>query len=181
MAKRGAWEDYMGGTEAKLADAALVNKGSNRIQVNNILSAVCLAALSVLLAQSDKNFSPWIIGQLGIAIPFLVTSSLAYAKLCYRTGGEVKVWDVLGWFTHSVGYIMILNATALLLFLRKQYTVLAWLFLGATVSVFVLYSVLDIIAKRSRFLEKTWKLVFYLLSIFAGSALPILAGWVAPA
>jgi hypothetical protein len=170
----------MSGTEAKLADAALVNKGSNRIQVNNILSAVCLAALSVLLAQSDKVFSPWIIGQLGIAIPFLVTSSLAYAKLCYRTGGEVKVWDVLGWFTHSVGYIMILNATALLLFLRKDYQLIAWLFLGATVSVFVLYSLLDILAKRSRFLEKSWKLLFYLLSIFAGSALPILAGWVAP-
>ena len=170
----------MGETDTKLPDAALVNKGSNRIQVNNILSAVCLAALSVLLAQSDKEFSPWIIGQLGVAIPFLVTSSLAYAKLCYRTGGEVNVWDALGWFTHSVGYIMILNATALLLFLRKQYTVLAWLFLAATVAVFVLYSLLDILVKRSRFLEKTWKLVFYLLSLFAGSALPILAGWVVP-
>ena len=79
----------MGDKDTIQPDAALVNKGSNRIQVNNILSAVCLAALSVLLAQSDKEFSPWIIGQLGVAIPFLVTSSLAYAKLCYRTGGEV--------------------------------------------------------------------------------------------
>src|SRR5262249_15139544 len=138
------------------------------------------AALSVLLAQSDKDFSPWIIGQLGIAIPFLVTSSLAYAKLCYRTGSEVAMWDGLGWFTHSVGYSMILNATALLLILKRQYQVVAWMFLGATVSVFVLYSVLDIVAKRSRFLEKSWKLIFYLLSMFAGSGLPILAGWVAP-
>jgi hypothetical protein len=167
----------MGEKEAQALAAALVNKGSNRIQVNNILSAVCLAALSVLLSQSGERLSDWVIGQLGLAIPFLVTSSLAYAKICYRTGPECDLWDGLGWFTHSVGYIMILNATTILLHL-KGYATSAWLFLGVTVLVFVLYSVLDIVAKRSRLVEKGWKLLFYLLALFAGSALPILAGWV---
>jgi hypothetical protein len=170
----------MGETDTKLPDAAQVNKGSNRIQVNNILSAVCLAALSILLAQSGKDFSPWIIGQLGIAIPLLITSSLAYAKLCYRASTECRVWDGLGWFTHSVGYIMILNATALLLFLHKEYQQIAWIFLAATVAVFVLYSVLDIIAKRSRAAEKIYKLAFYLILVAVGSVLPVLGGWVTP-
>src|SRR5262245_46962425 len=155
-------------------ESILANKGANRIQVNNILSAICLATLSVLLS-TGWSITPWAIGQLAMAIPLLVSSSLAYAKLCYRSD-EWWYWDTLGWFTHSAGYVMILNATFLLM-ARKGYPETAYLFLGVSVTTFVLYSLVDAVLKPHRWLEKTWKLLLHVGALFAGSLLPLLAGW----
>lgn len=156
------------------SDSILANKGANRIQVNNILSAICLASLSVLLGRAER-FSPWAIGQLAMAIPLLVSSSLAYAKMCYR-GGEWYLWDTLGWFTHSAGYLMILNATFLLMY-RQGYPETAWAFLGVSVGTFVLYSIVDAVAKPGRWFEKTWKLLLHLAVLSAGSVVPVLLEW----
>src|SRR5262245_451883 len=155
-------------------ESILANKGANRIQVNNILSAICLATLSVLLS-TGWSITPWAIGQLAMAIPLLVSSSLAYAKLCYRSD-EWWYWDTLGWFTHSGGYLMILNATFLLMF-HKGYPETAYAFLAVAASTFVVYSFVDAVLKPNRVLEKTWKLLLHVAVMFAGSLLPVLAGW----
>ena len=91
-------------------------KGSDRIQINNILCAVCVAALSLLLGLSRDKLSEWTIGQLAVAIPLLVTSSLCYAKVGYRSTDEAATWDTLGWLGHSVGYAAVLNATGTMLY-----------------------------------------------------------------
>ena len=152
-------------------------KGSDRIQINNILSAVCVGVLSILLALSGSQLSAWTIGQLAFAIPCLVTSSLAYAKICYRPSDEYRAWDRLGWVTHSVGYIMILNAMGIMLY-RSDYPAISWGFIALTIILFVAYSTLDVIARKSRLKEKGLKLGFYLLSLFLGSVLPLLTGLV---
>lgn len=150
-------------------------KGSDRIQINNILSAVCVGVLSILLGLSTSALSGWEVSQLALAIPFLVTSSLAYAKLCYRPSNEYRIWDKLGWITHSLGYIMILNAIAIMLY-RSNFPVIAWGFIAITGLLFTVYSVLDIIANKKRFREKGLKLGFYLLYILFGAIVPIFAG-----
>lgn len=152
-------------------------KGSDRIQINNILSAVCVGVLSVLLSLSGTRLSAWMIGQLACAIPCLVTSSLAYAKTCYRKKEEYSLWDNIGWLTHSLGYIMILNAMALMLY-QANYRMITWIFLGTTIFLFLAYSVVDVVAKKRRLKEKGWKLAFYLLTVFVGSILPIIMRWV---
>ncbi|HEY6047242.1 MAG TPA: hypothetical protein VIU65_11610 [Pyrinomonadaceae bacterium] len=152
-------------------------KGSDRIQINNILCAVCVAALSVLLGISVGEHSSWTIGQLAVAIPFLVTSSLSYAKVAYRKSHEATRWDTLGWIGHSVGYTAILNATGILLY-DRGFERVAWIFLGVVVSLFLTYSILDVHAKRKRFKEKLLKLLFYFALILIGLVLPIVAGWV---
>lgn len=146
-------------------------KGSERIQINNILTAVCIGALSLFLFFEDK-ISPWSVGQLAMAVPLLVTSSLAYSKVCYRIG-EHRIWDPLGWFTHSIGYIMIINAITILIY-KSNYHSVAWLFTAVVVFLFILYSMMDVIAKKRRFFEKTVKLLFYLFLIFIGSVLPVM-------
>ena len=151
-------------------------KGSDRIQINNILAAAAIAILSVLLATSGQRFSGWMVLQLAAATPLLVTSSLAYAKICYRDLKEYPIWDNLGWTTLSLGYMMILNAMAIMLH-SSPYRALSWWFLGAIVLLFVTYSVLDILASRKRLKEKLWKLGFYLALMFFGSVLPMVAGW----
>lgn len=152
-------------------------RGSDRIQINNILAAACVAILSVLLGLSGQQFSGWMVLQLAAATPLLVTSSLAYAKICYRDHREYPIWDTLGWVTLSLGYIMLLNALTLMLYITR-YRAVTWWFIGATASLFVVYSVLDVLLKRERLTEKAWKLAFYLVLMFMGSVLPILAGWV---
>jgi small-conductance mechanosensitive channel len=152
-------------------------KGSDRIQVNNILSAVCIGVLSVLLTVSPARVGTWVLGQLAIAVPCLITSSLAYSKTAYRPESEYRTWDFLAWITHSVGYLFVLNSVALLAY-ASNYAVAAWLFIGAAATLFVVYSVIDIALKGRRLKEKVLKLAFYLVLLFVGSVLPILFGLV---
>ena len=166
----------MGAVKEELKDLSRA-KGSDRIQINNILAAACVTILSVLLGLSGQQFSTWIVVQLAAATPLLVTSSLAYAKLSYRDAKEYYLWDNLAWITLSLGYIMLLNSLAVMLYTTKH-SVASWCFIGVTVSLFLVYSALDVVAKRQRLKEKTWKLGVYLALIFFGSVLPILVGWV---
>jgi hypothetical protein len=152
-------------------------KGSDRIQVNNILCAVSIGALTVILSLGGSGQNLWLVGQLALPIPLLVTSSLAYAKLSYRGQDEFFLWDNLGWVTHSLGYIMILNAMALLLY-RNGYVGVVWIFVAVNVALFLTYSIIDITAKKSRKKEKLIKLGFYLLCLFFGTLLPVLSGWI---
>ncbi len=152
-------------------------KGSDRIQINNILAAASITILSVLLGLSGKKFSDWMVIQLAAATPLLVTSSLAYAKTGYRNLREYPIWDHLGWTTLSLGYIMLLNALTIMLY-TSNYSVASWWFVGTTILLFVVYSVLDIMANTKRLKEKGWKLGFYLALMFLGAILPIVAGWV---
>jgi small-conductance mechanosensitive channel len=152
-------------------------KGSDRIQINNILAAACITILSVFLGLSGKKFSDWMVVQLAAATPLLVTSSLAYAKASYRDLREYPIWDYLGWTMLSLGYIMLLNALAIMLY-TSGYSVASWWFVGATILLFMAYSVLDVKANKKRLKEKGWKLGFYLASMFLGAILPIVAGWV---
>ena len=152
-------------------------KGSDRIQINNILAAACVAILSVLLGLSGLQFSGWMVVQLALATPLLVTSSLAYAKTRYRDVGEYHLWDRLGWATLSLGYIMLLNSMAIMLFTSSS-PAAGWCFVGGTALLYVLYSALDVVASRRRLKEKGWKLGFYLALMFFGAVLPVLAGWV---
>lgn len=152
-------------------------KGSDRIQINNILAAACVTILSVLLGLSGVQFSAWMVVQLASATPLLVTSSLAYAKTGYRDAKEYPVWDSLGWATLSLGYVMLLNALAIMLYTTSHSTA-SWWFIGVTILLFVVYSVLDVRASKRRLKEKSWKLVFYLVLMFLGAILPMLAGWV---
>lgn len=152
-------------------------KGSDRIQINNILCAVCVAALSVLLGLSREKLSSWTIGQLALAIPLLVTSSLCYAKVGYRSSDEAGRWDTFGWLGHSIGYAAVLNATGTMLY-RSGFIQVTWMFVGVVLALFLAYSIVDVHAKRHRLTEKVLKLLFYFALLFVGLVLPILAGWV---
>ena len=152
-------------------------KGSDRIQIINILAAVSITILSVLLGLSGQTFSNWMVVQLAASTPLLITASLAYAKTCYRPGREFRLWDRLGWVTLSLGYGLILNMLALLLF-TGGYPLATGAFMATVMILFVVYSALDVAARGARLEEKLWKLIFYLVLLGAGSLLPIAAGWV---
>jgi L-asparagine transporter-like permease len=147
----------------------------NRIQINSVLSGLCVAILTVLLALPGAKPGNWVVGQLASAVPVLVTSSLAYAKLKYRDEDEMAIWNTFGWLTHSVGYIMILNAMVIMLY-RNGYPSMAWLLLALIIVLFAVYSILDVIARQKRSLEKGLKALFYVLVLLGGTVFPLLLG-----
>lgn len=147
-------------------------KGTDRIQINNLLSAVSMAALSVLLS-TDYEFNTALIGQLALSVPLLIISSLSYAKIAYRPIGEIHVWDNYGWWTHTVGLTMIMNAMALLLWQTNNVEI-AIIFIAVNISLYTIYSVIDIFTKRSRMAEKLRKICIHILLILCGALLPIL-------
>lgn len=151
------------------------DKGEDRININNLIGSVNLGILAVLLGVAQGDISPWTICELAIALPCLLTSSLAYSKLRYRHGDEYAKWDRFGWFTHSIGYIATLDAVAVMLY-HAHYRAVAWIFIGTSVFLFVTYSFLDVAIRKDRLYEKSIKLAFYIVLIILGYVLPVSLG-----
>lgn len=152
-------------------------KGSDRIQINNLLSAICIGVLTVLLSLSQNIISEWVLVQISCAIPALIISSLSYAKISYRNLKEIKKWDYFGWGLHIFGYLMIINSLLLLLYQKSEF-ICFWIFLIFTYTIYLVYSVLDIINNIQNFKEKIIKICFFSLFLFSGSILPILEKWI---
>jgi hypothetical protein len=146
-------------------------KSGDRIQVNNILVAVCVASLAILMSMADKVLNTSSILQLTLAIPCLVSSSLAYSKSAYREEKEFNTWNQAGWFLHTVGYLMIINSTALLIYVN-EFVFSSWALISTTSILYLLFAILDIKLKKDRRNEKIFKLLFYLACVFLGFILP---------
>jgi hypothetical protein len=148
-------------------------KGRERIQINNLLAAISMAILVLIIGLVKAHFNYWAVVQLSLTVPLLVTSSLAYLKSAYRDNKEYSMWDRLGWFTHTLGYSMILNSIFLILFFNYHHAT-AFTFLSVTITLHVIYSIIDYLLLKERLVEKLTKMIFYLLIFFLGSILPIL-------
>ncbi len=149
-----------------------VKKGPARIIINNFLCAFAIALLVIYLKEiSKQNTFDIIILQLTAAIPFLFTSSLSYTKISYRHPNEYHVWNNTAWLTHTIGYFLIINALFLILVFNKKYTI-AFVFLGITIGLTLLYSIIDIVLDKKRLSEKLGKEFFYISCVVFGSLLP---------
>lgn len=155
-------------------------KGSERIQINNVLGAISIAVLAILAG--SKNPHPGyiiIFSELAIAIPCLVTSSLLYSKMCYRPAIEYKYWNGSAWATHTVGYFLIIDALFLLL-CTNFFPIPAIILLLTTFLLVVVYSIVDVITaetkevKLERLKEKMVKGLCYILLILVGLLTPLL-------
>lgn len=144
-------------------------KGSQRIQVNNILAAISIALIPILITDSSPiKISDWIMIQLSASIPLLISSSLFYTKCCYRHQKEYDLWNSAAMITHSLGYFGIVNSTALLMYFHG-YSTASWILIIAVIISILVYSIIDVYLKPSRFIEKLLKLIFYLLTIRIGT------------
>jgi len=150
-------------------------KGTDRININNLLAAVCVTILTLLVTVPTNRVNFWSILQLAIAIPCLITSSLCYAKFAYRPIDEMNSWDFAGWLTHSVGYACVVNATAVLLDVAN-YGAVAWIFIITNIVLFLAYAVIDVMVGAHRLREKVWKTLLYLTLLICGGIIPLCFG-----
>ena len=148
-------------------------KGSDRIQINNLLSAICIGILTILLTVSKYKISQWILVQLSCAIPSLIISSLSYAKITYRDSNEIKIWDSFGWLLHIIGYILITNSILLLLY-QTNNRISFWVFFIFNWLCYLIYSLIDIFKNKGHICEKFCKIYLFSLLIFIGSFIPVI-------
>lgn len=151
------------------------DKGDDRININNLISTVNLGIVAFMVSGDRGTISPCALSELAIALPFLLTSSLAYSKLRYRRLAEYPYWDRFGWFTHSVGYVATLDAIGVMLH-HAGHPMIAWLFIGIVISLFLCYSAMDATISPRRTREKARKLGLYFFLIVLGYVVPIVLG-----
>jgi hypothetical protein len=89
-------------------------KAANRISLNSQLlpAAIGIFFITVNL-RSEILLQKAVAIQLSLAIPLLLTSTLAYSKLGYRE--KVERWNVLGWVCFAIAYSFIINVIGILL------------------------------------------------------------------
>jgi hypothetical protein len=156
-----------------MIDEIFRQKGSDRIQINNLLSSICIGMLTILLTLSKFSISKWILVQLSCAIPCLYISSLSYSKIVYREPVEMKYWDNLGWFLHMGGYVLVINSLLLLLLQTDNYFSF-WVFLIFTWISYFLYSFIDVKINNDHIREKSIKLYVFSFCLFVGSIIPLI-------
>lgn len=147
-------------------------KAGAKVEINNILMAVCVAALSLLWTLFRDGVHPFVLAQLVFAVPLLYTSSLAYAKVAYWR--EAKLWDELGWFTGTTATAGIFNALGIMTYtvgypgLAIAYYLVTWILLGV-------YTLVNILYHPEHHWPRIFKFVFFvLLQAVGGLAAPYL-------
>ena len=148
-------------------------KGSQRIQVNSILTAISVTIVAILINSTTlQKSSNWVLFQLSASIPLLVTSSLFYTKTSYRSKKEYPYWNTAASLSHSLGYFAIINSMTLIMFFRG-YKLSAYVLIVSIIILIIVYSLMDYFLNKKRLFEKLVKFVIYVAIIFFGT-LPLL-------
>ena len=145
------------------------DKAHSRITINSFMMGSLFFILTLVWSLNPSKFSFWIFAQIVMAIPLLYVSSLAYSKVSYWK--EVRLWDMLGWFTNNTGNIFILNIVGLMT--GSLYIKLALVYFGLIIILMFTYSVINLIYKPSDLKEKLFKFFYFLLILIAGGILPL--------
>jgi hypothetical protein len=150
------------------------HKASVRVTVNSIMMGGLFLILSLIWTGGSGKFNVFIISQLILAVPLLYVSALAYLKIGYSE--KVIMWDTLGWFTSSIGGILILNAIGLMTVPIDATVTFLYFFL--LIALMLIYSLINIIYNPHETAEKLFKFFFFLVVVAAGGLLPLLLGLV---
>ena len=89
-------------------------KASTRIALNRTLIAIAIGVFFLTINLREALlFQKILLLQLVLAVPLLLTSTLAYSKIGYRE--QIERWNTLGWMTFIFGYAFLLNVIGILI------------------------------------------------------------------
>lgn len=143
-------------------------KAASRVAINGVMLASIFVMLAVVFLDPEK-FNLFAVIQMFISIPFLFVSSLAYSKIGYWR--ETKIWDSLGYLTHTFGNFFMLNAMGLLA--SQISSTLALVYFGITIILLLIYSLINLIYGDKSFKNQIAKFLFSTSIIVLGGILPI--------
>jgi len=130
-------------------------KASSRIALNTRLIALTFSIFFLTINLRQELFSQKIVLlQLILAIPLLLTSTLAYSKVSYRE--RTNRWEILSWITFVLGYSFLLNIVGILVG-NIAGVLLATIFFVASWILTLTYSLIDISYNKSVIKERLVK------------------------
>lgn len=142
-------------------------KSQSRIQLNIfLLTAAFTVFFFIISLKEELLFYKIFLIQLISSIPFLLTSTLSYAKVSYRE--KIKRWDRLGWISFIIGYAFLLNSIGILVGNIISLSI-SLIFFGISWALTIIYSLIDISYEKTVWKERVIKdSVFILLQIIFG-------------
>ncbi|GEM_PF-5052012 len=149
-------------------------KSNDRILMNTSLIVVAFTAFALIVTLQSQIFVAHNIlaMQLVLAIPLLLTSTMANSKLAY-TKHETH-WETLAWATFIFGYGFLLNVLGILIALLIGLFP-ASLFFLVTIILTFLYSAVEISYNRNALSRRLTRDLIFILVLFIFGILPILA------
>lgn len=110
--------------------------------------------------------------QLTLAIPFLISSLFARAKLAISKM-NIKRFDNFGYICYVIGYTFLINSMGILLADFVAVTV-SMIFFMVNIAMALIYSLILTLTKGSKVKSRLAKDLFFILLILAGGLLPSL-------
>jgi len=141
---------------------------SSRLMINTRLIGVAITifVLIITLRSEILTENKIITYELVLAIPFLLSSSLARSKLGYSS--HPMKWNWLGWITYIIGYALLLNVVGIIVAFYLDVN-LSILFFIVNWILCIVYSLIEISYKKERLKERLFKDSFFiLLQLFLG-------------
>ncbi len=141
-------------------------KSANKVTINSFMMGSLFFVLTLIITLDPHKFSKLVIYELVLAIPLLYVSSLAYSKIGYWK--EIRGWDMLGWYTNTVGNLFVLNAVGLVA--ANYNKTLAMVFFILFCLLMTIYTYINIMHndRRDIFFEYIFKLAFLLAVTICG-------------
>lgn len=152
---------------AAIIKSKISAKASSRIAINRTLIGVVIGVFFLTInLREELLFQKVLALQLVLAIPLLLTSMFAYAKIGYRK--KTKRWNTLGWITFIISYSFLLNIIGILLgdIIDKGLSVI--FFISSWILI-VIYSLVDISYDKNVITERIIKDgLFILITLVLG-------------
>ncbi len=148
-------------------------KSNDRILMNTALIVVAFTAFALIVTlQSQILVANNILAmQLVLAIPLLLTSTLANSKLAYTR--HEQHWENLAWITFIFGYGFLLNVVGILIHLLIG-IIPAAVFFGVNIFLTLAYSAVEVSYNRNSLSRRLIKDLVFILVLFVFGIVPIL-------
>jgi len=146
-------------------------KATSRVAINGVMLASLFVVLTVIFLEPE-TFDILVVAQMMLAIPFLFVSSLAYAKIGYWK--QIRLWDIFGYFTNTLGNMLVVNATGLMV--SKISIFVSFTYFVITITLLLIYSIINIVYIKETYQVKILKFLFSTLILFLGGILPLFIG-----
>ena len=144
-------------------------KATSRVAINAFMIGSLFMIITIVWTLGPDKFNLFAISQLVLAIPLLFISSLAYAKVSYRT--KSMIFDRYGWIAHTVGNNMVLNSFGLIA--ASFFKPLGLIYFSLAILTIILYYIIDSRHDPSQSKENLIRTILILIIFAAGGIYPL--------
>ena len=151
----------------------IMNAEKIRSDVNRSLLGICFTLFTIIVALNPSLLKDNILLtiELTIAIPLLITSSFAKAKITHTN--RTNLWVRYAFYTFILAYSMLINVIGIFLSIFVN-TQVSMIFFGVNIITALFYSGIYIIENQRGIFSRFFKDALFIILIILGGILPAL-------